>query len=179
MRIKALAISAAATAGVAGLAFGGTAVSTSFSSDAHGQVTMSAAKIALGADGTLNPTLTGLTPGGSEPFTFTMDTSNSTAPGALSLEIPNWNIVSNGTGGAPRASEITVSVTDAKYGFTWAKTLDTLIGKNTLLFGRVPAGINKDDVTVTVSLDKNAGNEWNGASVKVPFTLHLQDTGKS
>src|SRR4051794_34622116 len=79
MRVKAIIVGAAATAGVAGIAFGGTAVSTAFSADSNASLTAHGAKLNVTTSKNLN--IEGLEPGGtaSDTFTVTNENTGSTA----------------------------------------------------------------------------------------------------
>jgi hypothetical protein len=176
MRIKAIIIGAAATAGVAGIAFGGTAVSTAFSADSSASVAATGAKVAMT---TLdkNMTLTDLVPGVAQTATFTV-TNTSTIGSALSLTdvkfvTGNWG--SNNQ--PPTASALKVSaalkIGSQSYPIFTNQPLTTLEA-GPLSLGNLPKGTQSADVAISVTLDPNAGNNWNGASASLPFTLHLQ-----
>jgi hypothetical protein len=83
MKNKRSLIALAAAGGTAALVFGGSAVSTAFTSDVNQPVTASAANVVFGS-GTVNATVSGLVPGGSQTLVVPV-VNNSTTPVDLYL----------------------------------------------------------------------------------------------
>jgi hypothetical protein len=191
MPIKGILIGSAVAASVAGIAFGGTAVSTAFSSNVTGNATVTADKIDLTANGqkSIDLNVYGLEPGSAAPDRTFYLKNNGPKSGALYLTDVTWNPTNNADGSAPDPTKLLITVSDSKLGKTLldhARVSDLVGGVVKVLapgvansgISAIPAGVD-DTITVSVSLDGDAGNDWNGATARVGFNLHLQDLGSS
>jgi hypothetical protein len=189
MKLRTGLLALVATGGAAALVFGGTAASTAFSQDASGSITANAATVSM-TTSNMTTTLSGLAPGGSASTTLYVK-NTSTTPAAFYLTNVGFTPTKAGSSGNnPTSNLITVTVTDtvpsgsgtATYPILTDVPLNNLIGQNTLLTpsSLITSGTGTppnqlQTLTVTFTLAQNAGNNWNGAQAKVPFTVHLQD----
>ncbi len=176
MKIKQGLIALVAAGGTAGLLFGGSAVSTAFTSEQSGAATVTADHVGLQlTSGTFS--LAGLLPGQTvtDPNPVTVDPSSSNAPTAMYLLGGNWSINRAGTSGNPNPADLTLNIDIPSLHFTRSYTESALMGHVLPLYSGIPAGTKALTVDVSFTLAQAAGNDWNGAEVTVPYTLHLQD----
>lgn len=176
MKIKQGVIALIAAGGTAGLLFGGTAVSTAFTSEQNGAATVAADHVGLGlTNGTFS--VSGLLPGqtvtDSKPVM--VDPSSSNAATALYLLGGTWTINQAGTGGNPNPADLTVNISIPSLGFSKSYNESALAGHTRLLYSGIPKNTGPLSATVSFTLAQAAGNDWNGAQVTIPYTLHLQD----
>ncbi|HEV7188773.1 MAG TPA: hypothetical protein VGN28_12835 [Blastococcus sp.] len=178
MNAKRYIIAAAATVGTGALFFGGTAVSTSFSSETTGNVHTAGQAITLSTPRSMSLSVSDLVPGVTKQAgSFELKTGQN--GGNLSLSDVNWQVITNGSNGAaPNPAELTVSIVDAARSQTpvFTRTLDQLLHTSTPIMNGVPGNVD-ETLTVLVTLANTASNEWNGAAADAPFTLHLQNAG--
>ena len=173
MYLKRYIAAAAATVGAGALFFGGTAVSTSFSSETTGNLHAAGQAITLSTPGSGALSVSDLAPGAKKQAgTFQLQTGQN--GGNLSLSNVDWQVTKKGSNGAgPDPSELTVSIEDHGQEI-YHNTLDALLHTSTVIRNGVPGKVT-ETLTVFVTLAQGAGNEWNGAVAEAPFTLHLQN----
>lgn len=174
MNIKHGLVALIAAGGTAGLLFGGSAVSTAFTAQQSGTASVSADTVSLTTSGTID--VGGLLPGGTTaPSQLTVDPSGSNTATALYLIGGNWSVVHDGSSGSPQPADLTVNVSIPT--LNWSKSFNesSLMGHVIGLYSGIPAKTRPITVDVSFSLAQGAGNDWNGAEVQIPYTLHLQD----
>jgi hypothetical protein len=164
---------ALAAAGVTGvLAFGGSAVATSFSSDSGtNYVSASAASVTVSvANGNIGAT--NLVPGAAPTGAGTVTITNaSPVPTHMTVTFAPWVTTHNGTTGAPNLSKLTLHFTGV---VTATRTAAALSG-STFDLGTIPANTIVT-ATVTEQLDGTASNNWNGAAGYLPYVVHVESS---
>jgi len=169
MNLKRSLIGLGATGVAAGLIFGGSAVSTAFTSSSSGDASVTTAKTSEQGDfQTPDITLDNAIPGGdlSTPVTVSFDNLTGTTAEQLSLELGPLN------GNSTLPKWIDVYVNGKPYG-TFADHA-TATGVATLNLGRVEKGQKLFSVSVAVGLDAKADNTVQGAKISLPYTLTAQ-----
>jgi hypothetical protein len=209
LRPKAVIPTLAVSGGIAAVLFGGTAVTTAFTSQSQHSVSVAGA-VVNGSVTNGDFSIGGLTPGGPalpEQISFTnsgntteeayvnlgslgvtKNGANDQTPVAsdlqVTLQLPNGTysgatkistplIVSNGPG-TDADSTAPAAGTDESY-YTFDLGTLTQAHGQWLDVGTIAAG-KAATSTVYVGLASSAGNSWNGASVKLPYTVQFQDT---
>ncbi len=195
----------AVSGGVAALLFGGSPVSTAFTSQSTYKGTVAGASVAGNVQNG-NFSVSGLTPGGpAQPVTIGFANTGSTAEEAY-VQVQNLMVDRNGTGGSPVAtdlqftlelptgtypgavslpgpfvvyngadSDITLTPQSGDSLYTFSFSDFSAGSGNWLDAATISAGKVLQD-TVYVSLASSAGNSWNDAVVSLPYTVQFQDT---
>jgi hypothetical protein len=164
---------ALAAAGVTGvLAFGGSAVATSFSSDSGtNYVSASAASVTvIVTNGNIGATnlIPGALPTGAGSVTIT---NASPVPTHMTVTFQPWVTTKNGTTGAPDLSKLSLHFSGVVNATRTAAALSGstfdlgVVGANTIVLA-----------TVTEQLDGSASNNWNGAAGYLPYVVHVTST---
>jgi hypothetical protein len=180
MNVKRSLIALAATGGVAALAFGGTAVSTAFTSDQTGQATAESSFV--------NGTLSGnsidfpsLLPGATVAASGKPVATNTGNTTEDVFVIVNSISTTNGTDGqAPNLNDATISggYLDSSSGTTsnFSENLGGLAGHQNQAIEVGTLAVGQDFAFhPSLTLVQTAGNDWNGATVKITYTVHFQD----
>ena len=171
LNIKRTVIACAAAAGIAGLAFGGSAVATQFTSTSNTQYAeaQGASTGVVVSGGTFKAT--GLVPGADPVLESTLDIHNSGVDGIVTITFGAFTVITPGTGGSPDPSKLLFS------GFAPGPvTLSAFaVAGNTYTLGALASG---HDVTYPISValqggPTGAGNDWNGADAYVPYTVTI------
>jgi hypothetical protein len=165
MNVKRSVVALAAAGGTAALVFGGSAASTAFTSSSSQTATAKGASTGVTVDNG-SFTVDGLVPGAAPTSAGTVTVTNSgNTPSVLTVSFGAAVINHNGTGGAPQLSELNLTVA----GHT--VTANQIAGQ-TFSLGTVPAG-TPFSAQVSVGLASGTGNDWNGASVSLPYTVTM------
>ena len=168
--IQRLVVAGLLSGGVAAMAFGGSAVSTAFSSDSSGAMGVHAAHVAGALQGgTFN--VSGLEPGGpaSPSQTITIKNTGNTTE-AVWVTIDSISKTAGTDGNNPDLSKLNMVTS---HGTVALGGLSSATGYHFHL-ENLSAG-KTDNATVGFSLAQDAGNNWNNASVKIAYTVHFQD----
>jgi hypothetical protein len=205
LRPKAVIPTLAVSGGIAAVLFGGTPVTTAFTSQSQPSASVAGA-VVNGSVTNGDFSIGGLTPGGPAlPETISFNNSGTTTEEAY-VNLGGFSVTTNGIGGTPQASDlqVTVELPTGNYpGATLAKSLvvssgtdgdetatlkstgdslytfdlSSLTGASgTWLDVATIAAKSSVTSTVYVGLASSTGNSWNGASVKLPYTVQFQDT---
>lgn len=178
MKIKHALVALVATGGTAGLAFGGSAVSTAFTAQQTVNATVGGASVKLSADSSF--AIANLVPGGHQSTSFNVKTSTTTTTD-MYVNVGNpYGETAGSNGQPPNMKDLYFQVKDTD-GYVNTPTYNWAQLNNhwTQVAQSIPAGTYTDSVTVTVWLAQSAGNDWNGAAGTIPVTLHLQDNSGS
>jgi hypothetical protein len=169
MRFKRSIIACVAAAGMGGLAFGGSAVATSFTSTsqqdyAEGQGATTGIELANG-----NLDATGLVPGANLTPAGTVDISNDgNVSGVVTIKFGDFTVKKIGSDGTnPRAEDLQFYIAGIGY-----VTADVLADHTFTLLHHL--GVHQHmGFAVSIGLLTGTGNNWNGADAYLPYTVTL------
>ena len=169
MNIKHSIVALGAAGATAALVFGGSAVSTAFTSQSPTQTdSFSGAKTGITVDRG-NFTVEKLVPGDAAQSAGTVTITNtSDVPAVLSLTLGTPQVVSDGTGGAPDLSKLEVSIDGHPGNLGQAGGL----ANHPFNIASLDPGKSRT-LPIEVSLSKGTGNDWNGAKVVETWTATM------
>ncbi|MDE3207129.1 MAG: hypothetical protein KGQ66_23240 [Acidobacteriota bacterium] len=194
----------AVSGGVAALLFGGSPVSTAFTSQSNYKGTVAGASV-NGSVTNGNFSVGDLTPGGPAQMVSISFNNTGTTTEEAYVQVQNLMINRNGTGGSPNPADLQFTLllpTGSCSGTTPSSPFVYYNGVGTDAALTAPSGeslctYSYSDIsamsgqwldvatirgaksisdTVYVGLASDAGNSWNGAIASVPYTVQFQDT---
>ena len=168
MRFKRTIIACVAAAGMGGLAFGGSAVATSFTSTsqtdyAEGQGASTGIQLANG-----NFDATGLVPGASPVQEGPVKISNSgNVSGRVTITFGGFDVKQIGSDGTnPHADSLIFNIPGL------GPVSAAFLAGRTFYIGHFVPG-QEMDFPVTVALAAGTGNNWNGADAQLGYSVTL------
>jgi hypothetical protein len=168
MRFKRTIIACVAAAGMGGLAFGGSAVATSFTSTSQ-RDTAEAQGASTGiqlANGTFDAQglVPGATPVNEGPVAIT-NTGN--VSGRLTITFGNFTVNQIGSDGTnPDADDLIFNIPGL------GNVTAAFLSNRTIYIGHLSLG-QEMDFPVTVALAAGTGNNWNGADAELQYSVTL------
>lgn len=167
MNVKRSLVAVGATGAVAAAIFGGSAVSTAFSSQSATQYAegQGASLGVTVANGTFDATglVPGATPTSEGPVTIS---NNGNTDGTASITFGAFTVKTDGSDGhQPSADDLIFDVAGQSI------PASQLAGQ-TIQLGTIGGGANQS-YPVTVGLASGTGNDWNGADAYLPYTVTL------
>lgn len=173
LNVKRLAVAAVATGGIAAVAFGGSAVSTAFSSDSAQTATINTATINGDVSGGTF-TASNLVPGGAPQTEAVTLTNTSQVREAAFIVFNSATLTKGGQAANPSTDSLEMDA------LSRTVTLDEFKTLHGFKIGDLdPAGGANASKTfnIGIKLAQNAGNDWSGVQAKVTYTIHFQDEG--
>jgi hypothetical protein len=168
MRFKRTIIACVAAAGMGGLAFGGSAVATSFTSTsqtdiAEGQGASTGIELANG-----NFDAQGLVPGATPVNEGPVAITNTgQVSGRLTITFGLFNVITVGSDGTnPRADSLMFNIPGL------GNVSAQFLAGRTFYIGHLARG-EEMDFPVTIGLAAGTGNNWNGADAQLPYSVTL------